>query len=210
MRTIVISHGSRAVPVLPAGRVIVADGGLDRALAAGLLPDIVVGDFDSVPPPTLAAYVASGGTVHEFPTDKNATDLELAIDLVEPGSELLIVGGDGNDRFDHFVGELTHIAYRAHQFAAVTVLYPHASIVVLTAGWSAQLTGVAGSVVSLVPMFEAAIGVTTTGLRWPLHSEALSIGTTRGMSNELVDHTAEVRLETGTLLVIQPTQTDKS
>jgi thiamine pyrophosphokinase len=206
MRTVVISSGSRPVPPLPpAGRVIAADGGLQRAITAGVIPDIVIGDFDSVSAETLERYRASGGTVSQYPRDKNATDLELAVDLVEPGTELVIVGGDGDDRFDHFIGELTHLSSRADRFASVTVHYPHALILVVTGGRTVQLTGIAGSIVSLVPMFEVASGVTTSGLRWPLTSEPLLVGTTRGMSNELLTSTAEVSVESGTLLVIQPT-----
>jgi thiamine pyrophosphokinase len=164
-----------------------------------------VGDFDSVDQYTLLNYQRSGGTVRQYPTDKNATDLELAIDLVDPKSDLTIVGGDGDDRFDHFVGELTHIASRAGQFSSVTVLYPHALIVVLSSGGSIVLPGTPGSIVSMIPMFGAVKGVTTTGLRWPLRAETLPLGTTRAMSNELTADRAEVSLELGTLLVVQPT-----
>jgi thiamine pyrophosphokinase len=204
VHTIVISSGTRPVPSVPSGRVIVADGGLDRALAAGLTPDIVVGDMDSVNQHTLRAFLDGGGAVHAFPTDKNATDLELALDLVEPGVDLTIIGGDGDDRFDHFVGELTHIAARADGFASVTVLYPHASIRVVTSGRSVQVAGPPRSIVSLIPMLGGVQGVVTEGLRWPLQSEELPAGTTRGLSNELVGPLGDIHIAFGTLLVIQP------
>ncbi len=204
LHTIVISSGTKPVPPLWAGRVIVADGGLDRALRAGLQPDIVVGDLDSVNETTLHEYVQAGGVVHQFPTDKNATDLELALDLVEAGSDVTVVGGDGDDRFDHFIGELTHIASRVNTFASLTVLYPPARISVLTNGREARVQGRPNSIVSLVPLFGSATGVSTTGLRWPLHNDTLSLGTTRGMSNEFLSDTATVRVDNGTLLIVQP------
>jgi thiamine pyrophosphokinase len=204
LHTIVISSGTRPVPRLSPGRVIAADGGLHRALTAGLRPELVVGDLDSVNEKTLHQYLKEGGAVQQFPTDKNATDLELALDLVAKGTDVTVVGGDGDDRFDHFIGELTHLASRAPDFGSLTILYPPARIAVLSSGQSITLSGIASSIVSLVPLFEAAKGVTTEGLRWPLRNESLSLGTTRGMSNELVGTAATVSLENGTLLAIQP------
>ena len=54
---------------------------------------------------------------------------------------------------------------------------------------------------SLIPLGDAT-GVTTSGLKWPLRDERLELGTSRGVSNELVRSPAEVRLTTGSLLLI--------
>jgi thiamine pyrophosphokinase len=202
--TILISTGERPLPPLPAGRVIAVDGGLNRAMAAGIRPDVVVGDFDSVDPEMLAAFTKADGQVIQHPTDKNQTDLELALDLAEPGSALVVVGGDGQDRFDHLLGELTHLAYRASEFASITLHYPPAVVHVLRSVQSVNLTGLPGSIVSIIPIVLTARGVTTTGLKWPLDEEDLRIGSTRGISNEMLGTTARVSIDQGLVLVIQP------
>lgn len=202
--TIVITNGTQPLPPLPEGRVIAADGGLWRALASGLSPALLVGDLDSVTPADLEGFRASGGQVDEHPTDKNQTDLELAIDLAEPGTDLVVVGGDGADRFDHLLGELAHIAHRAGTFASVTIHYPPSVVRVLTSGRSVSINGEPGSIVSLVAPAGTAYGVTATGLRWPLDGEDLRAGSTRGLSNQFVGTQAEVSLDRGTLLVVQP------
>jgi thiamine pyrophosphokinase len=207
MHTIVITNGTRPLPPLPEGRVIAADGGLQRALDSGLSPAVLVGDLDSVSPAHLEGFRASGGQINEHPTDKNQTDLELAIDLAEPGTELVVVGGDGADRFDHLLGELAHIAHRAGAFASVTIHYPPSVVRVLTSGRSVSIDGEPGSIVSLVAPLGTAYGVTATGVRWPLDGEDLRAGSTRGLSNQFVDTRAEISLDQGTLLVVQPLTT---
>ena len=65
-----------------------------------------------------------------------------------------------------------------------------------------EVQGAQGDLVSLLPWGGDADGVTTRGLRWPLHAETLYSNRTRGLSNELVAESAEVTLESGLLLVV--------
>jgi thiamine pyrophosphokinase len=67
-----------------------------------------------------------------------------------------------------------------------------------------ELWGRPGEYVSLVPIGGDVDGVTTAGLRYPLHGEPLRSGSTRGISNEFATAAACVALERGTLLVITP------
>jgi thiamine pyrophosphokinase len=60
-----------------------------------------------------------------------------------------------------------------------------------------------GALVSLLPIGGDAEGVTTSGLRYPLRDEGLPLGSTRGLSNEVVDDDASVQLRAGTLLVVE-------
>ena len=64
---------ARATPL-----VIAADGGLDHARAAGLDPDVLVGDLDSISALGLA-WASEHAEVVRHPVDKAATDTELAI-----------------------------------------------------------------------------------------------------------------------------------
>ncbi len=82
--------------------VIGADSGVEHAAALGRHVDIAVGDFDSVSPAALAAAEAAGAEVLRHPPDKDATDLELALDLaVARGARRITVVGGHGGRFDH-------------------------------------------------------------------------------------------------------------
>jgi thiamine pyrophosphokinase len=65
------------------------------------------------------------------------------------------------------------------------------------------VSGTAGQVVSILPVGGDPL-VTTAGLRWPLVGERLGPGTSRGISNELLEARAEVSVRNGTVVVVVP------
>lgn len=186
--------------------VIAADSGLRAVFAAGLVPDVVIGDLDSVEPADLRRAEAAGARIDRHPADKDTTDLELALDAAAalgPRRVRVMAGLDG--RADHGLAGALLLA--APRYAAVPVLEAwlgDAEVHVLHGGHAVDLAGVEGALVSLVPVHGPAVGVTTVGLRYPLSGETLPAGTTRGVSNLMARTTATVTLDEGTLLVIRP------
>ncbi len=92
--------------VAGADRIVAADGGLDHARAAGLVPDVLVGDLDSVSPAGLD-WARANIPVERHPADKAATDTELALAwaaAMRPQRVLLIAGR--GDRLDHAIAAL--------------------------------------------------------------------------------------------------------
>ncbi len=77
-------------------------------------------------------------------------------------------------------------------------------MIVVRGGDQVSVAGARGDLVSLLPVHGAADGVTTAGLRYPLHDEPLPAGTTRGVSNVLLGTEGSVSLRAGTLLVVLP------
>jgi thiamine pyrophosphokinase len=67
-----------------------------------------------------------------------------------------------------------------------------------------EILGAPGETLTLLPVGGDARGIVTNGLEYPLHAEDLPVGTTRGVSNVIVDVPASVALTTGTLLIIRP------
>jgi thiamine pyrophosphokinase len=208
---VVLAGGDVVDPVtcarLPAGAyVVAADAGLHRAAALGLRVDCVVGDFDSADLAAVDAAERAGARIERHPADKDATDLELALaSAVAWGAERIVVVGGAGGRVDHF---LANVALLAHsRFAAVRIeaLLGTARIDVVRGGLPAtELDARAGDLVTLLPAAGAARGVTTKGLRFPLHGEDLLAGTSRGVSNVVAEVPASVALDRGTLLVVQP------
>ncbi len=83
---VVVSGGEppdpRAASAVPLGApVVAADSGLEHALALGLEVTVAVGDFDSASPEAVAVAEAAGTRVERHPHEKDATDLELALDV---------------------------------------------------------------------------------------------------------------------------------
>jgi thiamine pyrophosphokinase len=200
----------RVPPHLPRGSIVVAaDSGLDR-LTGVVRVDHVVGDLDSVSEAALRHAQVGGAEIHRHPADKDATDIELAIDLVvrhlvpATGLTTLLVVGGGGGRLDHLLADLLVLTAPPLAPLDVTVHLGAATITVVRPGTERRLTGPPHDQVSLLPVHGAADGVTTAGLRWPLIDAHLAAGTTRAMSNELAAASASVRLSGGVLAVIQP------
>ena len=82
--------------------VVAADSGADLALALGLRVDELIGDLDSVAPPSIDAVTAAGGTVERHPAAKDHTDLELSLQhAVALGPDRILVLGGHGGRDDH-------------------------------------------------------------------------------------------------------------
>jgi thiamine pyrophosphokinase len=190
-------------PLAAADLVLAADGGLALAAPLGLDVDLVVGDLDSVSATDLATARARGAEVEEHPTDKDRTDLAIALDaaVLRGASEITVVGNAGG-RLDHLLGGLLLLAAEAYATCRITALVGPA--VVTVCHDEVALEGAVGELVSLLPAHGRARGVRTDGLRFPLHDEDLLAGSSRGVSNELAAATARVRVQAGALLVVQP------
>jgi thiamine pyrophosphokinase len=183
--------------------VIAADSGIDHAQAVDLPVDLAIGDFDSVTPEALARAAATGTVVERHPAAKDATDLELALDVAvgrRPG-RIHVLGGHGG-RLDHLLANVLLLASPAYASAAVTAQMGSARLTVVRA--AAELEGPVGDLVSLVPVHGPALGVTTSGLLYPLDREELHPGSTRGISNELTRSPASVSIDHGVVVAIQP------
>lgn len=189
---------------LPAGAtVIAADSGLEQAERLGLHVDVVVGDFDSVDPDVLAAAELAGATVERHPAEKDYTDLELALRVARrlEATRVVVVGGWGG-RIDHALANLLLLG--APEFAAMHVEAIGAGGRVVAVHDHVELGGRQGDLVTLLAVGQAARGVSTEGLRYPLHRETLHPGSTRGVSNEMLGSRSRVEVEQGVLLAIVP------
>lgn len=176
---------------------IAADGGARNArLHLELAPHVLIGDLDSLDPET-AAWLPEAVECLRFPTSKDQTDLELAVDLAAArGAEEVAILGALGGRIDQMLGNILLLA-RAPRVR----LADHAADLWLVRGETA-IAGRTGDTVSLIPLSPAAEGIETEGLLYPLRGETLRLGSTRGISNELVDPEARVRLARGLLLVV--------
>jgi thiamine pyrophosphokinase len=183
--------------------VVAADSGLEHALALGRRVDLVVGDFDSVDPAAVDRAAASGTEVERHPEAKDQTDLELALRAARArGARRIVVAGGYGGRLDHFLANALVLAGPAVDGVAVEWVTGDALITVVHA--HAELRGRAGDVCSLLAVGGTARRVRTHGLRYPLDGEDLQPGSTRGVSNVLTDPVAQVWVDDGTVLAVQP------
>jgi thiamine pyrophosphokinase len=191
--------------IVPHGSLVVAaDSGLRHAEALGLVADLVVGDLDSVAPELLDAAVAAGATVEPHPCEKDQGDLELALRTADRmgAARIVVLGAAGGPRLDHFLANALLLG--SDDFAHLTIEAVVGDAHVHVVRRRVELRGAPGSLVTLLALGGPARGVRTTGLRYPLDGDDLTPGSTRGLSNELVEHVASVSVAGGVLLAVQP------
>lgn len=185
--------------------VIAADGGLDHARRVGLVPDVLVGDLDSVSAEGLA-WATSTITVERHDVDKALTDTELAVAhaaTLAP-QRLVLVAGRG-DRLDHAVAAIGVLGSAA--LAAILVVegwWGDDHLLVGRAGRGVVLDDPPGTTFSVLALHGPCRGVTITGARWPLvaHDLAPLVGT--GVSNEVATPPVHVDVTHGVVTVIVP------
>lgn len=191
--------------------VIAADGGARHAGLLDLRIDLWVGDGDSIDPELLADLERTGVAVERADRDKDESDTELAVTaaLARGATRLSIVGALGGSRLDHALANVALLAMPDLRGLDVRLLADDNRIRSLRAPLAGgaiatmPLDGRVGDRVSLLPVGGPAIGVTTDGLRYPLHDEPLIEGRTRGLSNVREGASASVSARSGTLLVVE-------
>lgn len=179
--------------------VICADAGYETALKAGVKPDLVVGDFDSAkePPPKEIKCIS-------LPVDKDVTDTMFA---VMKGFNLglnsfLLLGCMGGKRFDHTLANLEVLQYIREHGGRGIMADDHIKIFLLQEE-RLKITGLMGAGVSVFPYNGSDCIVSYSGLRYPLNRERLSCGgLPMGVSNQVTGDPAEVRVHSGSALVI--------
>jgi thiamine pyrophosphokinase len=190
---------------LDGATVIAADAGAERLDRLDRLPDRLVGDLDSVSDELVAQLAAAGVAIDRHPADKDASDTELALEaaIAAGATEIVLLGAIGGKRLDHELANVLLLADPALGDHDVRIVRGPTTIRVLRDGHRLALGGVAGDLVTLLPIDGDATGVRIAGVRWPLEDATLRLGRSRGLSNEVVAPPASVSLERGTLLVVE-------
>lgn len=191
---------------LGADLVVAADSGLHVAQDLGVGVDLVVGDLDSVDPGRLEAAVAAGSVVDRHPTDKDLTDLELALaTAVAAGTRRIVVLAGPAGRLDHLVGGIGVLTAPSLAPVVVEAWLGRTRLTPVHGGQDPRrIAGPAGTTVSLVPMHGPAVGVVTAGLKWALEGDTLAAGSGRGVSNLFTEDAAVVSVDSGCVAVIVP------
>lgn len=208
MRAVVVA-GSPVVDELDktlissADLVVAVDGGADALARTGLVPDLLVGDLDSISSRALADLRARGVEVQVLRTAKDETDTEAALRLViaRGADELIVYGALGGPRFDHMLGNM--LLLNAPWLAGKKVRLLDGRHEIFLAHGDTTFAGQAGDVVSLLPLTPQAEAVATEGLQYPLAGETLHQFSTRSVSNRMTGAQARVTHEEGVLLIIR-------
>jgi len=195
----------------PDDYLIAADGGAIHLLKMGILPEIVIGDLDSIDDDALHTLTSSEVKIEQYPEDKDETDIELALRYAMEmrSAEILIVGALGG-RLDQTLANLSVLTDLTLSGIDIRlddgveeVFYCRAST---EKGEQAEVWGRSGDTVSLIPWAGPVEGIKTEGFQWSLQSETLYPDQSRGISNVMLGDRASIRIRSGLLLIVHRRQ----
>lgn len=188
-------------------RVIAVDGGLAAADALGVVPDYIVGDFDTIDPAYLEKYRQYPFIVWDaHKPEKNETDTELARSraLTLGCSEIVFLGATGG-RLDHMLGNL-HTLYACMQNGIeAAIIDPQNRLRLIDGRTELRKEEQWGKYVSFLPYTEEVTDICLSGFKYPLDHKTIRRGEEVGLcvSNEIVSDTAVIDFTDGVLVCVE-------
>ena len=175
--------------------VIAADGGLVHTEKLGIVPNEILGDFDSL------GYTPEGANV--FPVEKDDTDAMLAVrrGLSLGYREFVLYGSLDGPRLDHTIANFQTLQFLADQ-GAVGYLAGTDYLVTVVKNGTLTFPERAEGTISVFCQGPDAEGVTLEGLYYPLENGTLSAGFPLGVSNHFTEKAAVITVKNGSLLVL--------
>ncbi len=179
------------------------DGGLAVFEQAGLVPDYLVGDFDTAPGELVGRYETKCTTIRHQP-EKDATDTELAIDhALASGADRIVLLGASGSRLDHTFANV-HMLYRVLlQGRMAEMVNENNRITLHDKPFWREKRELFGTYLSFLPFLGEVTGVTLSGVKYPLTEKTLTAGNSLGISNEAIEENIKVSFSDGYLLMIE-------
>jgi thiamine pyrophosphokinase len=212
VRAAIFLNGAPDSPALiqaVAGRadlVIAADGGARYALDAGVFPDLIVGDMDSLGEDLAREVERRGASLERHQVRKDKMDGHLAVlaarERGATAADLLCAAGG---RFGALFA-VPHILLAAERIGLRSTVVADWGRMFVIEARSRTVEGMPRDSVSIFPLSGPAAGVTLEGFGYPLEDARLEPGDTLGFHNELIGREARVSVRDGALLVVHETE----
>lgn len=212
-RIVIFSGGSLGAWALerirPGDLLVGADRGALFLLQHGYIPDLALGDFDSVTAEEAAQIERqSKAFISCDPVMKDWTDTEMAFSwaLEQQPREVILCGVLGS-RWDHSLANLHLLRKGLDAGTPCLIVDAHNEIALMDANNPMQLQGSRLANVSLLPLTMQVSGITLEGFLYPLTNATLTIGQSLGISNVLLEPVGTIAITDGLLLVIRSSDT---
>ena len=186
--------------------IIAADRGLVFLAEHDIVPDLIVGDFDSAPEETRRRFLAShpGIEVREYNWEKDYTDLEIAAAAAaDRGAREIVILGATGTRLDHMIGGIQTLALLLDRGCRGIIVDPCNRVTLHDEPFAIRKDSQWGKYVSLFAWGGPVTGITLKGFHFPMENGTLTNSGTLAISNQIEESEGQVFFESGRLLVIE-------
>lgn len=209
MRTLIINGGninydfaSVYIKNTKFDKIIAVDGGLIFADKMNIIPDYIIGDFDTVQSSLLDKYNTQSKIIKYNPIKDN-TDSEIAINYACDinSTEIVIIGATGK-RMDHTLANIEILVTPLRKGIEAYIIDEYNKIYLIDNLKIISKNEQYGNYVSLIPLTKVE-GLTLKGFKYPLDNYTYDIGISIGISNELEAENGIIKLIDGILIAIE-------
>lgn len=193
-------------------KIIAVDGGLEGVKELGLIPDMIVGDFDTVEKPILEEFRSLPfivWDVHE--PEKNETDTELALrKAIAYGCTHITILGATGGRFDHMLANVFLLYGCLQQGVEACILDPQNKIYLIQDERTFRKSDQWGTYISFLPLLGQIKGITLRGFKYPLKDFDLDAASSRCISNELEEESGTITFRDGIAICVESRDRNKA
>lgn len=180
--------------------LIAADGGYSYLDEQNIVPDMVMGDFDSL---SYVPKMPSNDRVISLNCEKDDTDTLYAVKyaLNLGYDRFLLFGALGGTRIDHTIANLQTLSYIANHNAQGFIISGN-TVITAIANSNLRFKENCNGMISVFSTSTQASGVTLKGLKYTLENCTLTHDVPIGVSNEFVNEEAFIEVKDGTLIIV--------
>lgn len=183
--------------------VIAADAGYLELLRLQYVPDVILGDFDSLEEQGIDISKVEGSYVIPLPKEKDDTDMLAAIreGMARGYEEFVILGATGG-RIDHTIANMQCLVFLSRQNCKGKIYGTGYEMQVITGG-SISFPGQKSGLLAVFSIGDTAKGVNLRGLKYELENATITNDYPIGVSNEFIGKPVTIEVKTGSLLIIR-------
>ena len=183
-----------------ADKIISADGGARHLKRMNIIPDIAMGDFDSIDKDSMAFLERHKVPMIKHSMDKDATDTELAVQwaMENKATSITLLGVTGT-RIDHTLANIFLLKQIARAKIPCKILDDNNEIYLVMD--EIELKGEPGNFLSVIPLGQEIRGITITGVDFPLENQNIPMGSSLGISNRFSCTKACIAIKRGMAIV---------
>lgn len=177
--------------------IVCADSGYSFAKKAGLTPNLIIGDFDS-----LKEELPQNTEVVKLNTHKDDTDTEHCVmECIRRGYKDFLLLGSIGGRTDHTFANIATLAFLSEYNYNGIARNNGEEIRILKEG-SYEMNNKKGLIFSVFPYGCESVNVTYKGAEYMLNNKTLTYNVSRGISNVFVDDEAEITINRGRAILL--------
>ena len=182
--------------------IIAADKGLEALNKINVMPNYIIGDFDSVNKTTLNQYENKNIEITYLKPEKDFTDTHMAIKLAieKRAKHITIIGATGT-RMDHTLANI-HVLNEALQNNVPTEIINEHNRIMLINKKAKLIKNTNYKYVSIIPLTTKITGVTLKGFKYNIENATINLGESIGVSNEQIEQEALIEIKEGIAILI--------